>query len=46
LQLALEVVVRPPELRGERWSFTVKYEFDPAIEKAATSLPQPVKPSF
>ena len=24
----------------------IKYEFDPAIEKAATSLPQPVKPSF
>ena len=46
LQLALEVVARPPELRGERWSFTVKYEFDPAIEKATTSLPKPVKPSF
>ena len=46
LQLALEVVTRPPELRGERWSFTVKYEFDPAVEKAASSSPQPVKPSF
>jgi hypothetical protein len=46
LQLALEVVTRPPELRGERWSFTVKYEFDPAVEKAAISSPQPVKPSF
>ena len=46
LQLALEVVSRPPELRGERWSFTVKYEFSLSEEKKISSPPRPVKPSF
>ena len=43
LKLALEAMPRPPALKGERWSFTVKYLFDPSI-KELVPLPKPKKP--
>jgi outer membrane biosynthesis protein TonB len=43
LKLALEAMPRPPALKGERWSFTVRYLFDPSIKELAP-LPKPKKP--
>lgn len=43
LGLALEGVPRPPELKGQKWSFTVHYVFDPAI-KELEPLAEPKKP--
>lgn len=43
LRLALEVIPRPTALKGERWSFTIKYTFDPTV-KELEPLPKPKKP--
>ena len=44
LRLALEAIPRPAALKGDSWSFTIHYVFDPRV-KELEPLPQPKKPS-
>jgi hypothetical protein len=45
LRLALEAVPRPPALKGQRWSFTVQYVFDPAVKELAP-IAKPKEPKL
>ena len=41
--LALKESQRPPKLEGNRWSFTIRYLFDPSLKKV-TALAKPQEP--